>query len=367
MRYLFVVQGEGRGHFTQALSMKDMLEHNGHEVVGVMVGCSAKRTLPEFFKANIKTEIHRFQSPNFLPAPKTKKNSILASVFYNALLSPTYVASLFKIKKVIADLNPDIVLNFYELLCGLTYGFMNPGVPMINVAHQYYFLTKDFEYKGNKKIEFFLLNFYSKLTALNASKILALSFRESQSDFKQNISIVPPLLRKELFNVNIKTENFVHGYILNSAFADELLIWSNANPAVKLNFYWDKSNVKETVKLSDNLKMNRLNDKRFLVDMARSRAYATTAGFESVCEAMYLQKPVLMVPTHIEQDCNAYDAFNSGAGIFSDEFEIQKLIEFIPAYKKTNQFRYWVQSSERLFIHELTQFETQPTGLFQLF
>jgi hypothetical protein len=74
-----------------------------------------------------------------------------------------------------------------------------------------------------------------------------------------------------------------------------------------------------------------------------------------------------MVPTHIEQGCNAYDAFNSGAGVFSDEFDIQKLIEFIPAYKKTNQFRYWVQSSERLFIHELTQFETQSTGLYQLF
>ena len=35
------------------------------------------------------------------------------------------------------------------------------------------------------------------------------------------------------------------------------------------------------------------------------KAYASTAGFESVCEAMYLGKPILMVPAHIEQDCNA--------------------------------------------------------------
>lgn len=49
--------------------------------------------------------------------------------------------------------------------------------------------------------------------------------------------------------------------------------------------------------------------------MAGCRAYATTAGFESICEAMYLGKPVLMVPAHIEQDCNAHDAMRAGAGL----------------------------------------------------
>ena len=53
MKYLFVVQGEGRGHFTQALSLKSLLEKNGHEVVGVMVGGSAKRVLPSFFTEKI--------------------------------------------------------------------------------------------------------------------------------------------------------------------------------------------------------------------------------------------------------------------------------------------------------------------------
>ena len=53
----------------------------------------------------------------------------------------------------------------------------------------------------------------------------------------------------------------------------------------------------------------------FLNQMAACKAYASTAGFESICEAMYLGKPILRVPAHIEQDCNAFDAVNSGAGI----------------------------------------------------
>src|ERR1035437_1700187 len=98
MKYLFVVQGEGRGHFTQALSLKSMLERNGHEVVAVMVGSSAKRTLPGFFTDKIKTEVIRFHSPNFLPTPKGKKSFLLASILYNLLLVPAYVGSLFSIR-----------------------------------------------------------------------------------------------------------------------------------------------------------------------------------------------------------------------------------------------------------------------------
>lgn len=38
MRVLFIVQGEGRGHLTQAISMEKLLRSNGHEVVEVLVG-----------------------------------------------------------------------------------------------------------------------------------------------------------------------------------------------------------------------------------------------------------------------------------------------------------------------------------------
>ena len=35
MKFLFIVQGEGRGHLTQAITLEDMLQRNGHEVVEV--------------------------------------------------------------------------------------------------------------------------------------------------------------------------------------------------------------------------------------------------------------------------------------------------------------------------------------------
>ena len=38
MRVLFTVQGEGRGHLTQALAVYRSLSRQGHELVGVVVG-----------------------------------------------------------------------------------------------------------------------------------------------------------------------------------------------------------------------------------------------------------------------------------------------------------------------------------------
>ena len=40
MKILFIIQGEGRGHLTQALSLRQKLMAEGHEIVGVLVGKS---------------------------------------------------------------------------------------------------------------------------------------------------------------------------------------------------------------------------------------------------------------------------------------------------------------------------------------
>lgn len=96
--------------------------------------------------------------------------------------------------------------------------------------------------------------------------------------------------------------------------------------------------------------------------MAGCYAYASTGGFESICEAMYLGKPVLMVPVHIEQECNAYDAQLSGAGIISDSFDLKALLSSAETYTPNREFMYWTRSCERKILFELeNMFTTQPS------
>ena len=73
MRYLFIVQGEGRGHLTQALSLASILRRQGHEVVKVLVGRTLHRQIPEFFLREIGAPVDTFEAPQFsFKAGKTR-------------------------------------------------------------------------------------------------------------------------------------------------------------------------------------------------------------------------------------------------------------------------------------------------------
>ena len=112
-----------------------------------------------------------------------------------------------------------------------------------------------------------------------------------------------------------------------------------------LRFFWDRRGADRVTRVDSTLEFHRIDDRSFLLSLATCRAYATTAGFESVCEAMYLGKPILMVPAHIEQDCNAWDACRCGAGITAADFDLGRLNDFAATYRPPEGFRRWAESS----------------------
>ena len=126
--------------------------------------------------------------------------------------------------------------------------------------------------------------------------------------------------------------------------------WHKDNPSIPLRFFWDKKGADEETVIDSTLRFHQIDDMAFLRQMAVCKAYASTAGFESICEAMYLGKPILMVPAHIEQDCNAFDAVSNGAGISSDDFDISSLVSFAHSFKPNKGFRKWVNNSDFMFL-----------------
>lgn len=345
MKYLFIVQGEGRGHLTQAIALEEFLRNSGHEVVEILVGKSNTRELPAFFSRNVHAPVKRFESPNFLPTASNKRNNLTKSILYNITQLPIYARSMRFINERIAHSGADMVINFYELLTGLTYTFFRIGIPQVCIGHQYLFLHKDFEFPKKNLPGLMLLKFFTRLTALGAKKKLALSFCPMNEDKQNSIRVVPPLLRKEVFREEPSTGNYIHGYMVNSGFSENVKEWHNHHPEVPLRFFWDKKNEKGIKKIDNTLSFYPLDDAEFLRQMSGCRAYASTAGFESVCEAMYLGKPVLMVPAHIEQDCNAFDAAKNGAGVISSDFNLDKLMEFAKEYNPNPHFCTWVESA----------------------
>lgn len=352
MRVLFIIQGEGRGHLTQALSLKQMLNNEGHEVVGVLVGKSPSRLLPSFFSDKINVPVFLFESPNFLPSAKNKQVNLLKSVGYNVCRSHKYMRSIAFISQMIKETNADVVVNFYELLTGLTYMLFRPKAIMICIAHQYLFLHPDFSFPELNKISLESLKFFTKVTAIGSRRKLALSFRKMREVPSKGIVVVPPLLRKEVLDAKPTGGDYLLGYMVNSGFSEEVKAWHTNHPQVAMHFFWDKKGASEKTVIDDNLLFHQLNDTKFVQYMAGSKAYATTAGFESVCEAMYLSKPVLMVPTHIEQACNAHDAMLSGAGASNISFDLDVLLSLSETHKPDVAFQHWANQSSWLILRE---------------
>lgn len=355
MKVMFVVQGEGRGHLTQAITMQRMLQHNGHQVVEVLVGKSNYRQLPEFFTRAMTVPVKQFYSPNFLPTAKNKRNNIPQTVAYNIMEIPTYLRSVWYLHRCINNSGADLVINFYDMLTGITYFLFHPTVPQVSIGHQYLFLHRDFQLPKTNRLSLLSLKFLTRVTALGAQARLALSFYRAADDDEEGIRVVPPLLRAEVPQQKVTRGEYVHGYMVNAGYGRSVMEWHRQHPDIPLNFFWDKRGAAETTIVDDTLTFHQLDDHKFLASLAGCRSYATTAGFESVCEAMYFGKPIMMIPAHVEQECNAYDAYRTGAGVISRDFDLGQLAPLLDTYKPIPGFREWVNSAEQVIIPMLEQ------------
>lgn len=357
MRFLFIVQGEGRGHMTQAISLHDILTRNGHEVVEVLVGKSPRREIPSFFYEKIKCNIKAYESPNFVMSKDNKSLLLVRSVFYNLKKFGTFVRSMKLIANRIKETKAEVVINYYELLAGFTYLVFKPEVPFYCIGHQYLLLHPGFVFPKGKTFDKWLLNLNTRLTSFRAKQFLALSFVEMPNISKKKITVVPPLLRKEVLEAQTEDKNYILGYMLNTGYADEIIEWHKRHPEQVVHFFWDKKDAPEDMEVQQNLYFHKISDVKFLNYMKECTAFSSTAGFESVCEAFYLQKPLMMVPTgnHFEQNCNAFDANRAGAGVYDFVFNLDILLDFIPKYQKSDIFPQWVRKAEQIFVDILTE------------
>ena len=352
MNFLFIVQGEGRGHMTQAISFSRLLESQGHRLTGVILGKSKRRSVPEFFEREIPAPIHLVESPNFETDGNQKKVSIRKTILKNSLKLKTFHQSLKAIDQIVAAKNPDVILNFYDLLGGLYNFLYRPKAQFWVIGHQYLIHHPSFKFAPNKPIDKFLFRFNTALTSLGADERLALSFLPQVRYANQKVRVVPPLLRPEVKLLEPKTGDFYLAYMVNPGYAEEVIFFAKANPQLKIKAYWDKKEAAETEHPLPNLSFHRVHDRRFLQDMADCSGLVCTAGFESVCEANYLGKPVMMIPVagQYEQACNALDAEASGVGIASVDFDFAKLERLQRVESaSSSQYQRWVDSWPLVF------------------
>lgn len=364
MKFLFIVQGEGRGHMTQAIAFSRLLQRQGHELLGVLVGKSKRRTIPDFFIREIQAPVSLLESPNFEADGAEKKILLGKTIRKNLIKAPVFWKSLQQIDQTVKSLNPDIILNFYDLLGGLYSFLFRPKAAYWVIGHQYLSAHPEFAFASGRHLERVLFRLNTQITALGAEEVLALSFLPKSPSKK--LKVMPPLLRPEIKALSTKTADFYLAYMVNPGYGEEVKTFAEKHPLLRIKAYWDKKDAADVEHPLPNLSFHRVNDRSFLEDMAACKGLVCTAGFESVCEAMYLRKPVMMIPVagQYEQACNALDAVASGAGIASENFDFSKLERVEKKDPEASLFyQEWVDSWPELFRKLMAQAEEkQPTA-----
>jgi uncharacterized protein (TIGR00661 family) len=250
---------------------------------------------------------------------------------------------VLSIRKQIIIEKPDAIINFYDLLGGLAWYFSERKSSYYAISHHFLFESPDFNAPGTFKLQKRLLKVHNRLISLKSKNILALSF-DWQPVFGKTM-IMPPLIRKEIRNKHPEIGNFVVVYLLNEGLAVDLLSIFNKHPEMEFRVYL-KAGMDPEI-FPRNVKLQDIHYEQFAKDLMHCKAVITSSGFETICEAAYLGKPVFILPSdnHYEQHGNRNDAIRAGLAMDYMDFNLHQLD------KKDNfLFRNWCQQSNQLFL-----------------
>ena len=364
LKVAFVVQGEGRGHMTQALALASHLRDAGHEVVRVLLGRSPHRPVPAYFAEGISAPVIGFDAPTQVAGPDRIGLSAARTIADAVSRTPRFLRSIERITDQTADV--DLVVNFLDLLGGIAARRSSSDVPRIAIAHNYLFLhPKLADAPGPAHVRRTVLA-YANATAWGAHRTLALSFRPMESAPSLALDVMPPLLRPGLGQLARGDDGFLLAYALNPGYAVELARWQACTPGSVVHCYVEGgASALAGQEVAPGFHVHDLDDRAFLVALARCRTYVGSAGFESLCEAHHLGKPVLAVPTpgQFEQTLNAWDARRCGVarpGSYADLDEFWRKPD-LPEDSDVRAFREWVARGPDMFVAALEDVVRRPS------
>lgn len=344
MKFLFGVQTEGNGHITQSIAVKQFLQSKGHEVKTAMAAKKDKKIV-NFFSDEF--DIVDYNGFDF--AFKKGKIIIWRTIVKNIVKLPLLIKSFLKICETIKKEKPDAICNFYEPLVGLSAIFF-PKIKYISFGHQYAMTTERYPKTKGFWVQKAFLKIINFITSIRAKKV-ALSYYNFED---KNLIVCPPILRKQAHEKSNDKENFVLVYIMNEDLVPQFILKTYNHIHKKFHLYTKNSH--KIKYYPDHVKIFELDGEDFLNKMKICKAVICSGGFETSSEAVWHNKPLLMIPipNHYEQHANCRDAFENGLANWSKDFDIN----LIPKQKPSNNA--WFEECEKILTKAFESVSIKP-------
>lgn len=323
MKILFGVQTEGNGHITQCIATKQYLQSQGIEVTTAFAA-KKKRGLSKYFTDEFN--VIDYDGFDFV-FDSVGRVVIWKTIVKNTFELPRLIVSFIKICVIIQKEKPDAIFNYYEPLVGLTALFFR-NIKYVSFGHQYAMDSAIYPRINGYIVQKPFLSIINKITSIRA-KIVALSYYE----FNDTTMIVsPPILRAESYSISDKKEDFVLVYLMNEDMLPQLISQAKKYPDINIQCFTKLTKQYDEL---PNLKLFNLDGKLFQEKMKVCKSVVCSGGFETSAEAIYQNKPLLMIPmpNHYEQHVNCNDAYLNSYAIYNESIDLSK----IPKYQLGNK------------------------------
>jgi uncharacterized protein (TIGR00661 family) len=338
-----------------------VLRGGGHELVGVVAGNHPGRDLPGFFASAFDAPVTMLPSPGFI-FQRDRGVDLPGTLLHAVRHCSVWRDSLERLSSIVEEASPDVVINFFEPLTGLLQALRPLPVPVIGVAHQFALLGHEAgAASGTPQAPWWLRAFIRFVGCRQWKMALSFTPADTHVTTQGKVIVAPPLLRRRVLSYPRQDGGYVLVYVATHGYAEIIREWHRLHPDVPLHCFYDRPGAPKIERVDENLTFHALDAEEFLRLMAGCRSLMCTAGFESVCEAAFLGKPVLTVPLdhHHEQRLNARDAERAGLAIGHPSFDLDALSR-LPERGDREWFRAWCLEADVWLLDVLERIVRDP-------
>jgi uncharacterized protein (TIGR00661 family) len=314
MKILHGVCGEGLGHAIRSKILIDYLKKK-HDII-IAAGGRAYSFLSKHFDY-----VEEIEWPKAIYRDNTFKifQTGLKILLRTITKTPQ---SYFKIKKIIKQFNPDVVIIDAEPIC--CYAALFNKIRCVSIDNPHSILFKsDIDVKLDEYIGYLILKLILKISIPKAEKYIIYDFFDEKNQDPHCV-FVKPIIQEKILAQRPSYGNYVFVYQTSISniklieilkeIDEKFIIYGFNKDAVDKNFIFKK-----------------FNENDFYRDIANAKAIITNGGFTVLSEALYLKKPIFSIPikNQFEQMLNAKMIKKLGVGVYYKEIKKEYIINFL--------------------------------------
>ncbi|MCC6547343.1 teichoic acid biosynthesis protein [Candidatus Sumerlaeota bacterium] len=323
-KIFFSMSGEGRGHATRVKAVADLLRDR-HHIVIFAPGDAYDLLAPAYHGTNV--DVRNIPGLRFVYEADGRLAQVRTLTTAGKYIVG-YMALRRQIQRVIRVEKPDLIITDFEP--SLPRAARNCGIPFISLNHQHFLIVNDLSSLPSalqwhaKAISLVVRSYYYGQARTIVSSFYFPPLKEKYRN--RGVVQVGVILRPSILQSTPTQDGFLLAYLRRFATPNVLEALRTSPLPVKVYGLGERP-------AEGCITYHRIDESRFVKDLAACQALVCTAGNQLVGEALYLRKPVFAMPevNNHEQYINAHFLRQEGTGdwVELESFSPQHLRDFL--------------------------------------